>query len=143
MIQTELLKTVAMISPISATVGATQSGTVDTLNYKHATILITLDTAGTNPSAIVLGDGTVTNSFTDLTDFVGDDADGFTIPAVDVTDPQIIRFEVDLNQVDRYLELVITTGATQVNSALCLLSQGNTAQDIAGWGVSAMVQGNT
>ncbi len=144
MIQTELMTTVALISPISATAAATQSGTVDTLGYKHATILPILDTAATNPTAFVLGDGTATNSFTDLTQFIGDDTDtGFTIPAVDTDNPQIVRFEVDLTLVNRYLELVVTPGATQVNAALCVLSQGDTAQDITGWGVSAMVQGNT
>lgn len=144
MIQSELMKTVALISPVSATAAATQSGTVDTQGYNHATILTILDTAGTNPTALVLGEGTATNSFTDLAQFIGDDTStGFTIPAVDTDNPQIIRFEVDLVQVKRYLELVITPGATQVNSAVCILSQGDTLQTIAGWGVSAMVQGNT
>ena len=144
MIQIENMKTVALISPISATAAATQQGTVDTDGYDHATILVILDTAATNPTALVLGEGTATDSFTDLAQFIGDDTDtGFTIPAVDTDNPQILRFEVDLIQVKRYLELVITPGATQVNSAVCVLSKGETLQTIAGWGVSAMVQGNT
>lgn len=141
MIQTELLKTVALISPISATAAGTQSGTVDTLGYNHAMILTILDTAATNPTAIVLGEGTTTSSFTDLADFIGDSS--FTIPDEDTADPQVLRFEVDLTQVKRYLQLVVTPGATQVNAAICVLSQGDTLQTNAGWGVSEMVQGDT
>lgn len=141
MIQIENMKTVALISPISATAAATQAGTVDTDGYNHASILTILDTAGTNPTALVLGEGTATNSFTDLAEFVGDST--FTIPAVDTDNPQIVRFEVDLTTVKRYLKLTITPGATQVNSAVCILSQGDTEQDNAGWGCSEMVQGNT
>lgn len=144
MIQIENTKTVALISPISATAAATQSGTVDTLGYDHATILTILDTAAINPTGLVLGDGIATDSFTSLTAFIGDDTDtGFTIPAVDTSNPQIVRMEVDLTQIRRYLQLTVTPGATQVNAAVAILSKGDTLQTIAGWGVSAMVQGNT
>ena len=141
MIQIEQMKTVALISPISATAAATQSGTVDTQGYNHASILTILDTAATNPTGMVLGVGSVTNSFTDIPAFVGDDADGFVIPAIDTDNPQIVRMEVNLTDLERYLELVITAGATQVNSAVCILSMGDTPQTIAGMGVSALVQG--
>ena len=141
MIQIEQMKTVALISPISATANGTQSGTVDTQGYNHATILTILDTAATNPTGLVLGDGSVTNSFTDIPAFIGDDTTtGFTIPDTDTDNPQIVRFEVDLTDLERYLELVITAGATQVNSAVCILSMGDTPQTIAGMGVSALVQ---
>lgn len=141
MIQTENMKMVALISPISKTAAASASGTVDTDGYDHATILTILDTAGTNPTALVLGEGTATNSFTDLAEFVGDST--FTIPAIDTDDPQVVRFEVDLITVKRYLELAVTAGATQVLSAVCILSKGETLQTNAGWGCSEMVQGNT
>ena len=143
MIQTENMRMVALISPVSKTVGATATGTVDTDGYDHATILTILDTAATNPTALVLGEGTVTNSFTDLAEFIGDDGGGFTIPATDTDNPQVVRMEVDLIQVKRYLQLDVTAGATQVISAVAILSKGQTDQDIAGWGCSVMAQGNT
>ncbi len=140
MIQSELMKSVALISPISATAAATASGTVDTLGWEHASVFTILDTAATNPTGLVLGEGTLTNSFTDITAFVGDTA--FTIPAADTDNPQVVRFEVDLTARERYLELAVTPGATQVVAAMILLSKGDIGPDtIAEWGVSAMVQG--
>lgn len=140
MIQIEAMKTVSLFNPISGTVGDSASGTVDTQGFNHATFLTVLDTAATNPSALVLGEGVLTDSFTDITAFVGDTA--YTIPAADTSNSQIVRFEVDLTVRQRYLELAVTVGATQVTAAVCILSKASILPDSIGeWGVSAMVQG--
>lgn len=140
MIQIEAMKTVPLFNPISVTTAASASGTIDTEGFNHATFLTILDTAATNPTALVLGEGDVTDSFTDITAFVGDTA--YTIPAVDTDDPQIVRFEVDLTARKRYLELAVTTGITQVLAAVCVLSKASILPDSnSEWGVSEMVQG--
>ncbi len=140
MIQIEGMKTVPLFNPISATAADTTSGTVDTSGFNHATFLTILDTAATNPTGLVLGEGVLTNSFTDIAAFVGDST--FTIPAANTDDPQIVRFEVELVGRQRYLELAVTLGATQVHAAVCILSKANILPDsISEWGVSGMVQG--
>lgn len=140
MIQIEGMKTVVLTNPISKTAAASTAGTVDTQGFNHATFLTILDTAATNPTALVLGEGTATDSFTDITAFVGDTA--FTIPAADTSNPQIVRFEVDLVARQRYLQLAVTVGATQVHALVAILSKASILpDDDTAWGVSEMVQG--
>lgn len=137
------MKFVPLLVPISATAAATVAGTADCRGWDYATILLHLDKAATNPTAIVLGDGAASDSFTDLPAFIGDDTTtGFTIPAADTSDSQIIKFEVDLAPRRRYLELGVTLGATMVSSALCILHKGSvTPNTDAESGCSAIVIG--
>ena len=131
MIQTQNMKYLPLFNPISKTAAASASGTVDTRGWDYATILTILDTAGTNPTGLVLGDGSATDSFTDVPAFIGDDTTtGFTIPAADTDDPQVVKFEVDLSKRRRYLELAVTAGATQVMSAIALLHKGSRTPNI-------------
>lgn len=117
------------IKPQSVATTATASGHVDTLGYEEAAVDIALDSAGatsSNPATLKLQEADVTNdsSFADITGFVGDATDGFTIPAADTASPQLVRLNLDLRKRKRYLRVVATpAGAAQLLAATVVLGK--------------------
>jgi len=102
------------ITPQSLSAAGTASGWVDTLGYDEAAVDHILDSqaaTATNPVVLKLGEGETTTAFTDITRFVGDATDGFTIPATQTT-PGVTRLNVDLRARKRYLNVSITHGGT-------------------------------
>jgi hypothetical protein len=100
------------IKPQSLTAAGTASGWVDTLGYDEAAVDYVLDSVAattSNAAALTLQDGETTTAFTDITGFVGDATDGFTIPASQTT-PGVTRMNVDLRSRKRYLNVLVTTG---------------------------------
>ena len=131
MIQTQNMKYLPLFNPISKTAAASASGTVDTRGSDDGPTLTRWATEGTNPTRSVLVDGSPTDWCTNVPAFIGDDTTtGFTIPAADTDDPQVVKFEVDLSKRRRYLELAVTAGATQVMSAIALLHKGSRTPNI-------------
>ena len=91
---------VAVIAPASTATNATASGNIDTLGYDEVKVQVLLDSAGatsSNPSVLKLSesDDTVVTNFANITGFVGDATDGFTIPAADTEHPANSKPKVD------------------------------------------------
>lgn len=118
MIHAQNERTVILLTPVSTTDGGTATQTADTLGYDYATIDVcstTSDATENNFSKLILAHGAVTNSFTAIAAFTGDDTtDGFTIGAADTSNPEVVaRLNVDLTKYERYLELTINPDTTQ------------------------------
>ena len=123
-------KVVHLIYPQSVAASSTASGTFDAADYEFAQIDIMTGVAATNATEMVLGDGTATNSFTDIAAFTGDDTtNGFTIPAVDTSNGTVTRFNVDLRKRNRYLQLEVSPGATDLLCAIARLSRAHDVPD--------------
>lgn len=117
------------IKPQSVATNATAFGYVDTLGYDEAAVDVILDSAAatsSNPAVCKLSesDDTETTNFADITGFVGDATDGFTVPAADTANPQIVRLNVDLRARKRYLGVSLTSaGAAQQAAAVVTLGK--------------------
>ena len=122
---------VAVIAPASTATNATASGNVDTLGYDEVKVCALLDSAAatsSNPSVLKLSesDDTVVTNFSDITGFVGDATDGFTVPAADTDDPQVVELNVDCRARKRYLKVSITpAGAAQIVGAVAVLGKAD------------------
>jgi hypothetical protein len=122
---------VAVIAPASTATNATASGNIDTLGYDEVKVCVLLDSAGatsSNPSVLKLAesDDTVVTNFADITGFVGDATDGFTVPAADTDDPQVVELNVDCRARKRYLKVSITpAGAAQIVGAVAVLGKAD------------------
>jgi hypothetical protein len=126
-----------LIYPQSVATNATATGILDTLDANEVQLLVSLDTAATNPTVLKVGEGDTTSAFTDIGALTGDDTtNGFTIPAVDTTNGNLLAFNVDMRKRKRYLQLSCTPGVAQVVSATARLSRrgeeltGATAQGL-------------
>lgn len=134
------------IKPQSVTSGATAAGNVDTLGYEEAAVDVALDSQASttsNPSVLKLmeSDDTETTNFANITGFVGDATDGFTIPAAGGAAPTIVRMNVDLRGRKRYLRVVVSPdGATQLLGAVVTLGKAKDSS-IARGQMSAVVDG--
>jgi hypothetical protein len=133
------------IKPQSVTSGATAAGNVDTLGYEEAAVDVALDSQGSttsSPSVLKLmeSDDTETTNFANITGFVGDATDGFTIPPAGAA-PTIVRMNVDLRARKRYLRVVVSPdGATQLLGAVVTLGKAKDSS-IARGQMSAVVDG--
>jgi len=133
---------VAVIAPASTATNATASGNVDTLGYDEVKVCVLLDSAAatsSNPSVLKLSesDDTVVTNFADITGFVGDATDGFTVPAADTDDPQVVELNVDARARKRYLKVSVTpAGAAQIVGAVAVLGK---AEDSTSAGAKAAV----
>lgn len=124
-------KQVVIIAQSSTTNAATAAGNVDTKGYDFASIDVLMATSNdttNNPTVFKLAesDDTVTTNFSDITVFVGDDSDGWTIPAAETAAtnaPNAFKFNVDLSGRKRYLRLSISPLTTQVITAIANLSK--------------------
>ena len=120
---------VSVIIPVSTATNATAAGDIDTIGYESVLVAVQLDTAASttsNPSVLKLSesDDTVVTNFTDITGFVGDATDGFTIPDVSATLATMIQLNVDSRARMRYLKVSITpAGAAQVVGAVAVLGK--------------------
>ena len=120
---------VAVIAPASTATNATASGNIDTLGYDEVKVQVLLDSAGatsSNPSVLKLSesDDTVVTNFANITGFVGDATDGFTIPAADTANPQVVELNVDCRARKRYLKVSVTpAGAAQIVGAVACLGK--------------------
>jgi hypothetical protein len=116
------------IKPQSVTAGATASGYVDTLGFEEAAVDVALDSEASttsNPSVLKLSESATTDAsnFSDVTGFVGDATDGFTIVAADTENPQVVRLNVDLRARKRYLKVTVSPTATQLLGANVVLGK--------------------
>jgi len=120
---------VAVIAPASTATNATASGNIDTLGYDEVKVCVLLDSAGavsSNPSVLKLSesDDTVVTHFSDITGFVGDATDGFTIPNADTANPQVVELNVDCRARKRYLKVSVTpAGAAQIVGCVAVLGK--------------------
>lgn len=137
---------VAVIAPASTATNATASGNVDTLGYDEVKVCVLLDSAAavtSNPSVLKLSesDDTVVTNFADVTGFVGDATDGFTVPAADTDDPQVVELNVDTRARKRYLKVSVTpAGAAQIVGAVAVLGKAEDSTS-AGAEAAASVSG--
>ena len=113
-----------MIFPQSVATSATATAILDTLDVDEVQVAVLLDDAATNPDTITFGEGDTTSSFTDIAVLTGDDTtDGFTIPAVNTDDGNLLIFNIDCRKRNRYLQLSVNPGATQVIAAVASMSR--------------------
>lgn len=126
------LKTDVAITPASFTNGATASGNIDTLGFNWLTLDVVTSTSNdttNNPSVLKLSesDDTVVTNFSDITEFVGDDSDGFTIPDAVTSGDWAVKFNVDLRGRKRYIKCSVSPVTTQVVAAVANLGVGDEA----------------
>ena len=124
--------TVVAIKPQSVTSGATASGYVDCLDFEEAAVDVILDSQASttsNPSVLKLSHSDITDAtgFADITGFVGDDTNGFVIPAAG-TAATVVRLNVDMRARKRYLKVAVSPdGATQILAAVVTLGKASTS----------------
>lgn len=135
MIQIQNLNRQVMVSPTSATNGATiTSQVVDTIGYDYMSLPIfctTTDTTTDQPSVITLqeSDTTVASTFVGITAFTGGTTGNtsgyFVIPAgATATGNQpIVEMNIDLRNRKRYLRLLISPVTTMTFAACAELSR--------------------
>lgn len=116
----------AVIAPASVATNATATGNIDTLGFNEVKVCVLLDSAAatsSNPATLKLSesDDTVASNFADVTGFVGDATDGFTIPNADTENPQVAELNVDCRARKRYLKVTVTpAGAAQIVGAIVI-----------------------
>lgn len=121
-------KTVNVVAQTSTATNATTTGLVDTLGFDSVAVDSFLDSAAatsSNPATLKLQECDTSNgTFADITGLVGDATDGFTIPAADTANAQIVRMNVDMRGRKRYLKWLCTPGgATQIVGATAVLGK--------------------
>lgn len=130
--------------------GITAAGTcaliqLDRLNFDYMSLDVTLGTSNVvsnKPTVLKLQecDTTVVSSFADITGFVG--GTDFTVPNSLTSAFNIYRFDVDLRNRKRYLQVVVSPATTQemyYNARLSRAKEGPTTA--AQVGVSLLVRG--
>lgn len=113
-------KAAIIFAPVSATNGATQSGTFDCVGHDHAEIdlvLATADVVSNKPSVLKFqeSDTTDASNYADSAGLVG--GTDFTVVAGDTQNPQIVKFSIDLRKRKRYMKLIVSPRTTQINGA--------------------------
>jgi hypothetical protein len=126
----EQSKTFAQLDE-NLTASQTHSAVIDTLQFAYASIDVVFEkvaAAGTASAvATVLklqqGDGT---TYTDIAQFVGGGASGFTIPTpTNTTTDNVVRFDLDTKGAQgRYLKVLATGNATGSIYTVARLSKG-------------------
>jgi hypothetical protein len=133
------LKTYVAVNGSSLTNGATGTGIIDTVGFDWATIDVVATTANVVsniPTTVKLQEADVTNatSFADIVGFrSGTD---FTIPANAVTAATAVlqnsfKFNVDLRQRKRYIQVVYSPQTTQTVTAIANLGRGEQSPSTA------------
>ena len=120
---------VSVITPTSTATTATSTGNIDMLGYESVLVAVHLNSqaaTSSNPATLKLSesDDTVVSNFADITGFVGDATDGFTIPAVSASLGTVVQMNVDCRARKRYLKVTITpAGTTQIVAATAVLGK--------------------
>lgn len=119
---------VAVIKPASVASSATSTGVIDRLGYDEVKVQVLLDSAAStasNPAVLKLSESDDATTYTDITAFVGDATDGFTIPAVSATLPTVVEMNVDCRARKRYLKLSVTpsTSGAMILGATAVLGK--------------------
>jgi hypothetical protein len=128
-------KAVIALIPVSVATNATATGIIDTIGFDYCVVDTILDTAATNPAKLLLAEtddtsATAASSFTAIATFTGDDTtNGFTIPAADTSNAQIVRMAVDCRKRKRRLQLQVTSGVAQLTAAHATLTRAATVGD--------------
>ena len=124
-----------VIIPVSVATNATATGNIDTLGYDYVKVLVLLDTAAStsnNPVVCKLSesDDTVVTNFADVTGFVGDATDGFTIPNASASVGQVVEMNIDCRARKRYLKVSLTPGtAAQVMGAVAVMGRAESSTE--------------
>jgi hypothetical protein len=119
---------VAVIKPASVASSATSTGVIDRMGYDEVKVVVLLDSAAStasNPVVLKLSESDDATTYTDITAFVGDATDGFTIPAVSATLPTVVELNVDARSRGRYLKLSVTpsTSGAMILGATAILGK--------------------
>lgn len=139
---------VEMSKTVSKVVDSTSlAHSIDTIGFDHASIDVVFEpvaAAGTNSAVcttLKLQQGDTTNSYSDITAFVGGGAGGFTIPT-GATAGNAIRFDVDLRGKKRYLNLDVALTTSGGAASVVRLSKAEEGPYNAGTkGVDVAVSG--
>jgi hypothetical protein len=118
MIQTHNLKRLALVKPQSITTNAI-SGTVDTLGFNYAEIVVHLDTqAASSTVAFAVTEGDTTSAATTAADLA------MTTVAPQTSTQDFYVWHLDLKKRKRFLKLAITPVTAVLGSAHLVLSRG-------------------
>lgn len=140
-------KAVLVLATTSLTNGATGTGSVDTLGYSRLSLDVLQTTSNNTTNNLSVcklseSDTTDATNYSDITAFVGDGADGFTIPAADTSSSQLYKFNLDLRARKRYIKFAGSPVTTQSLTAIANLSRGEQDPVTAtNAGVSLLVEG--
>lgn len=140
-------KQVIMISQASTTNAATATGNIDTLDFDYLSLDVIMATSNdttNNPTVFKLAesDDTVVTNFADITEFVGDDSDGWTVPAAVTSGLWGVKFNVDLRARKRWLKLSISPLTTQIITAIGNLSKAQSLPvNTTSANVKALIEG--
>jgi hypothetical protein len=127
--------TKVMVAPQTLTSAGTAAGWVDTLGYEEAAIdfiVAAVTATGANPSVCALAECEATSAVSNavaITGLTGDATDGFTIPAVDTSNPTIIRMNVDLRARKRYLYATFACGTGTPSTGVAVVATLGKAKD--------------
>jgi len=121
-------KTVNVVAQAQIATNGSATGLVDTLGFDEVAVDVFLDSAAStsnNPVTLKLQECDTSNgTYADITGLVGDATDGFTVPAADTANAQIVRMNVDVRARKRYLKLIATPGtAAQIIGATAVLGK--------------------
>jgi hypothetical protein len=143
----ESTKTVAKLGTADTTTAQTFTHSIDTLGFDYASIDVVFEanaaTTNSVATALKLGQGDTTNSYTDITAFVGGGTGGFTIPTTSLTDASnVVRFNLDMRGKRRYLQVSATPIAATVVASVVRLGKAEVGPVVASEvGVAAVVSG--
>ena len=145
------MKPVWLLNGSSVTNGATSTASFDTIGYNLAHLdvrMATADNSTNSPSVFKLSESDTTDAtnYSDVTQFVGGGAGGWTIPAAitaaTATVQNDYRFTIDLRARKRYIKLSISPRTTQVISAVVNLGRAENAPVTAAKaGIASLVEG--
>ena len=143
----ESTKTVAKVGTADTTTAQTFTSSIDTLGYDYASIDVVFEqnaaTTDAVATALKLGQGDTTASYSDITAYVGDGSGGFTIPTTSSSSASnVVRFNVDMRGKKRYLQVSATPIAASVVCAVARLGKAEVGPANASEaGVAAVVSG--
>jgi hypothetical protein len=140
-------KAVLVLATTSLTNGATGTGSVDTLGYDFLSLDLLQTTSNNTTNNLSVcklseSDTTDATNYSDITAFVGDGTDGFTVPAADTSNSQLYKFNMDLRGRKRYIKLTASPLTTQSLTAIANLHKAEQAPVSAtNAGVAVLVEG--
>lgn len=140
-------KAVLVLATTSLTNGATGTGSVDTLGYDFLSldVLQTTSNAVSNKLSVCKlseSDTTDATNYSDVTEFVGGGAGGFTVPNADTSNSQLYKMNMALRGRKRYIKLTASPVTTQSITAIANLSKGEQDPVTAtNAGVAVLVEG--
>lgn len=92
--------------------GNTAEGSIDTIGANDLAVNFLLGAATDKPTTLKLQESDDDSTYADIPSCVGDDPNGFPIPAGDPANPQSIRINLSLNGHMRYIKAVVVPGET-------------------------------